>query len=202
MKKNYYAIKTVDGKQVNAISNSWELCKDMVYNHRSVYKGFVSLDEAIGYLGSKSKITFCGFDNGKSGSQEVRRKKSNKKSNPPVFPKGEKFVKRYLDFLGVNYCTQGDTLKCINPKTGRVLPYDFELPEEKIIIEVNGKEHYRFIKYFHGNKEGFEYQKYKDEVKREFALSKGYKYIELKWTKKHPYSWVVSKLQEMGLGGK
>lgn len=200
MKKNYYAIKTIDGKKINAVLDNWSSCKNMVYNHQAVYKGFVSLEEAINYLGCKNKILFYGFGNGEVS--KIKHKKNPKNSHPPTFPKGERLVKRYLDSVRISYRTQGDTLKCINPKTGRPLPYDFELPDEKIIIEVNGKEHYRFMKYFHGTEEGFAYQKYKDEVKRNFAIANGYTFIELKWTHKHSYSWVVEKLQEHGVGGK
>ncbi len=200
LKKNYYAIKTIDGKKINAILDDWNSCKSMVYNHRSVYKGFVSLEDALNYLGRKNKILFYGL--GDAGVSRVRRKKPVKNSPPPTFPKGERLVKRYLDSLRIDYRTQGDTLSCINPKTGRPLPYDFELPKEKIIIEVNGKEHYKFMKYFHETTEGFEYQKYKDEVKRNFAIANGYTFIELKWTHKHSYSWVVENLQEYGIGGK
>lgn len=198
--KEYYAIKAIDGKTINKILNNWTLCRGMVNKHSSVYRGFNTLEDAVNYLGSKNKIIFCGFSNKGIAPQSVIKHRSKKKPIP-TFPKGERLVQRYLDSLGIVYNTQRDTLECINPKTGRVLPYDFELPKEKIIIEVNGIEHYKFIKCFHKSEEEFEYQKYRDRIKREFAVANGYKFVELKWTSKHSYSWVTEKLQDAGIGG-
>lgn len=195
---NYYAIKSIDGKVVNQILNNWKLCKGKVHNHRAIYKGFEKLEDAINYLGCANKIRFCGF------GKEItpNRGKAHKSHKPiPQYSKGERLVERYLKFLGVDYVTQYNTLCCINPKTGKQLPYDFELPNEKIIIEVQGEEHYKYIKAFHKDYAEFEYQQYRDTVKREFATENGYTFIELKWSKKHSYSWVVTKLQEFGLGG-
>ena len=92
---------------------------------------------------------------------------------------GESVVQSYLTELGVNYLTQRATLKCINPETGHVMPYDFELPQSKIIIEVQGEQHRSFIERFHADIEGFEYQKWKDAHKKRFALQAGYTFIEL-----------------------
>ncbi len=92
---------------------------------------------------------------------------------------GECVVMRFLKEQGINYKSQYDTLVCRNPKTGHQLPYDFELVDRKVIIEVQGKQHMEFTKYFHTSDEAFEYQKYKDKVKREYAIRNGYGFIEL-----------------------
>lgn len=92
---------------------------------------------------------------------------------------GEAVVDQYLRDLGVKYLRENKTIRCINPETGVALPYDFEIRSKKIIIEVNGDQHYQFSKGFHGNEEGFEYQKQKDDFKRLDALLKGYKVIDL-----------------------
>jgi len=60
-----------------------------------------------------------------------------------------------------------------------MLPYDFEIRDKKIIIEVNGTQHYEFSKGFHGNEQGYEYQKQKDDFKRIDAILKGYTVIDL-----------------------
>lgn len=80
-----------------------------------------------------------------------------------------------------HYLTQFNTLKCLNPITGRQLPYDFELPEQKIIIEVQGHQHYKYIPHFHGSEMNFEYQTYKDNVKRKFAELNGYKVVYINY---------------------
>lgn len=88
-------------------------------------------------------------------------------------------VKDYLNKTGVKYLTQRDTLKCVNPDTGYVMPYDFEIPEKKILIEVQGEQHRKFIEWFHVDESGFEYQKQKDNHKKQFAQEQGYRVIEL-----------------------
>lgn len=92
---------------------------------------------------------------------------------------GEIVVQGYLTELGVQYLTQRSTLKCINPETGYVMPYDFELPQNKIIIEVQGEQHRSFIERFHADMDGFEYQKWKDAYKKQFAMQAGYTFLEI-----------------------
>ena len=99
-----------------------------------------------------------------------------------VISKGEYLVKKYLEENHINFKTQHNTLKCINPKTKNVLPYDFELVNKKIIIEVQGDQHIRYIPYFHQKEEMFDYQKYKDKVKKDFAIKMGYKFVEIFYT--------------------
>lgn len=92
---------------------------------------------------------------------------------------GEFIIKKYLEDNNIKFLTQRDTLRCINPITGYLLPYDFELEEDKVIIEVQGEQHLHYVSIFHSSEEVFKYQQYKDRIKREFAVSKGYKYLEI-----------------------
>lgn len=82
-------------------------------------------------------------------------------------------------FAKYEYKTQFDTLSCKNPKTGRALPYDFELRDFKILIEVQGEQHREYTPYFHSCLEDFQYQVYKDKIKNEFAHKMGYQLIYL-----------------------
>ena len=90
---------------------------------------------------------------------------------------GEAIVEDFLTKNKVKFKTQRNTLRCINPKTGMVMPYDIELADYKVIIEVQGSQHSIFSPYFHGTIENFEYQKWKDTYKRVFAEKKGYQVI-------------------------
>lgn len=92
---------------------------------------------------------------------------------------GEIIVEEFLKNHAIRYKTQRDTLRCVNPDTGSVMPYDFELIGKRILIEVQGDQHRSFTPRFHVTKEGFEYQKKKDEFKRRFAEKNGYKLIEI-----------------------
>lgn len=95
---------------------------------------------------------------------------------------GEVIVEEYLKKQEIKYKTQYETLVCINPKTKRVLPYDFEIRDKKIIIEVQGEQHTTYAPYFHGSVENLEYQVWKDGYKKQFAESKGYTVLEIFYT--------------------
>ena len=64
-----------------------------------------------------------------------------------------------------------------NPKTGRELPYDNEIPELKLIIEVHGQQHYEITSFTHMTaekqnttpKEVLLYQQWKDEYKKQLS---------------------------------
>lgn len=96
-----------------------------------------------------------------------------------VLSTGETLVKEWLEKHNIAFCTQYDTLKCINPDTGHQLPYDFQVTNHKLIIEVQGLQHDIFIPWFHVDEEGFEYQKHKDVYKRQFAEKSGYTVLEI-----------------------
>ena len=92
---------------------------------------------------------------------------------------GELTVANFLSSMGIAYTTQYETLKCINPETGFQLPYDFEISGLKIVIEVQGEQHYRYTPTFHENIDDFHRQQRRDKVKKQFAESSGYTFIEI-----------------------
>jgi len=98
-----------------------------------------------------------------------------------ICSKGEKLVEEFLKETRLPYSTQYNTLKCINPITGKQLPYDFELTDFGIIIEVQGKQHYQYTPFFHdgSRSQQYNYQVFKDKIKRDFAISQGYKFLVL-----------------------
>jgi hypothetical protein len=78
-----------------------------------------------------------------------------KRSIEAKFP-GHEFKKVRLD-------------KFINPETGRKLELDLYNEELKLAIEYNGRQHYEFVKYFHGEMEEFEKQKVRDTIKEGYC---------------------------------
>ena len=79
----------------------------------------------------------------------------------------------------------------INPYTKMPLPFDNEIPDKKVIIEVHGKQHYEETGWHitqakvsgRTPTEEFEYQKWKDQYKKDYAINQGYTYIEIPyWT--------------------
>jgi hypothetical protein len=63
----------------------------------------------------------------------------------------------------------------LHPETGRNLELDFYSEELGIAFEVNGRQHYEFVEYFHGDKEGFKYSLKKDLFKKRACEENGVK---------------------------
>lgn len=84
------------------------------------------------------------------------------------------------------------TLSPRNHRTGYKLRYDNEVKELSLIIEVHGQQHYDlkgFLYFFvsKGNtpEQEFEYLKERDLLKKNYAISHGYSYLEIPyWTEK------------------
>jgi len=73
-----------------------------------------------------------------------------------------------------------------NPVTGgrHNLELDCVDHDLKIACEYNGAQHYKYIPYFHRNKEHFQTQKYRDDMKRRLCKEEGYALIEVPYTTK------------------
>lgn len=71
-----------------------------------------------------------------------------------------------------------------NPVTGNNfnLELDCYNSELKIAVEYNGAQHYKYIPYFHKNKEAFLNQKYRDDMKRRICQEQGILLIEVPYT--------------------
>jgi hypothetical protein len=119
-----------------------------------------------------------------------------KKRGPPKESRGEIECRRVLenlykkpfnktrpDFLR-NPVTGGEynlELDCYNP--------DIQLIKNNVIYkglagEYNGQQHYKFIPYFHKNKETFLNQKYRDDMKRRICKENNVALIEVPYTVK------------------
>lgn len=79
----------------------------------------------------------------------------------------EKYIERYLESIGIYYEKEKTFEDLVNPKTGRKLRFDFWIPGENLIIEVNGVQHYRPIECWGGEK-NFQEQIYRDNTKKNY----------------------------------
>lgn len=57
---------------------------------------------------------------------------------------------------------------------GKHLYFDIYVPKRKILIELQGSQHVRFVKFFHGIKDNFLSQKKRDKIKVDWAQNNGY----------------------------
>jgi very-short-patch-repair endonuclease len=56
--------------------------------------------------------------------------------------------------------------------------FDFKIDPIKVLIEVQGEQHFEFSKFFHGNKKQFRKHSSRDKLKKKWALDNGYSLIE------------------------
>lgn len=94
--------------------------------------------------------------------------------------------------------TRPDFLK--NDVTGRNLELDLYNPELKLCVEVNGKQHYQYIPYFHTSKDAFYNQRYRDEMKKTKCRENGINYLEIPYNVKLDdlEDYIISKCRDFG----
>lgn len=86
--------------------------------------------------------------------------------------KGEIKIKKFLENNHINYETQKHFSKL------KQLSFDFYLPENNILIEYQGEQHFQPIKFFGGEKKYFK-QVENDNLKRDFCKNNNYILIEI-----------------------
>jgi hypothetical protein len=89
-----------------------------------------------------------------------------------------------------------------NPVTGGNfnLELDCFSKEMKLAVEFQGQQHYKYIPFFHRNKEHFLNQKYRDDLKRRLCRDNGIKLIEVSYTVKIPdiENYMIKELRKYG----
>ncbi len=89
-----------------------------------------------------------------------------------------------------------------NPKTNFYLPYDIYIPYgdnpdlNGFYVEIHGSQHYEKNHFYDKTEEEFEYQKYKDKIKRSFAKKNGV-YIEIDIRKVNTFDLIVDKIEKI-----
>ncbi len=105
---------------------------------------------------------------------------------PPIESKGEAECRRVLQYLFKRRFDKARPDFLRNPVTGGHFNLELDCfdPELKIAVEYNGVQHYKYVPYFHKNKEAFLNQKYRDQMKRQKCKENGILLIEVPNTMK------------------
>ena len=109
-------------------------------------------------------------------------------------PKGETLITKILDTLNVNYEYQ-KTFEDLEDTNS--LSYDFYIPNQSILIEYQGIQHYQPIDYFGGNTT-FRYQQKHDKMKSDYAKKHNYNLIAVPYTE-DTFSKIKKYLLKHGL---
>jgi very-short-patch-repair endonuclease len=100
--------------------------------------------------------------------------------------RGEKRIMRELTKRNISYEFQAKFKTC---KTNRTLPFDFLLPESRLLIEYDGIQHHKPMKIF-GGSDRFERTQYIDNFKTEWSNENGYTLVRI------PY-WDYDRIPEI-----
>ena len=136
----------------------------------------------LGKKGSYSKYYFNPFESNNFNNNN----NNNNNNNPKKDSTGETICRKHLESrFGMSFQkARPDFLR--NPVTGGDFNLELDCfnPELRLALEYNGAQHYKYIPYFHKNKEAFLNQKYRDEMKRTKCKENGIRLIEVPYTVK------------------
>lgn len=76
---------------------------------------------------------------------------------------------------------------------GSRLIVDFFIPDVKVIIEVHGEQHYKFVKHFHKSQATFNRSKARDLAKQEWCNLNEFTYIELAYNKINTWENIIEE---------
>ena len=96
--------------------------------------------------------------------------------------KGERLIEYFLISNKVQYIDQYTPvgLRGVDSKKSH-LRYDFFLPQQNLLIEFDGEQHYKFVHRYHRTRAGFIAQQKRDEIKSTFAISNNIKLIRIRY---------------------
>lgn len=111
--------------------------------------------------------------------------------------KGEKMIQDVLDELNITYEIQKYFKDCGNKN--QWLPFDFYIPSLNLLLEYDGIQHFKPVKYF-GGMNKLKDQQRRDKVKNDYAKEKGISLLRIPYNLKDSY--VKNKLKNILLSCK
>lgn len=151
-------------------------------------------------------IIYALFRIGKKGtwstSYYYSKGEKPKRRRPPQESKGEAECRRVLQQIFKRTFPKARPDILNNPVTGgnHNLELDCYNAELRLAVEYSGAQHYKYIPYFHKNREAFLNQKYRDELKRRMCRDNSITLIEVPYTVKNPdiRGFLIKKLSVAG----
>lgn len=152
--------------------------------------------KAIGIHGDDYNYQYVKYENAKTKVDIICNKCSTKFLQTPVdhlsgrgcpkckTSKGELKILKFLRFKNIPYIHQKKYSDCRNPKTNLKLIFDFYIPIKNILIEFDGKQHYKKGCNLRGHimtDEEFKRQKIRDRIKNEYCVKNNIRLIRISY---------------------
>jgi hypothetical protein len=134
--------------------------------------------------------TFSGFKGTYSDHSDLmwdlvtKKYKLKPKKKVSFESQGETECRRAIESLTGEPFPRARPAFLLNTVSGQHLELDCYNEDLKLAIEYNGEQHYKFIPYFHSNKEAFYNVKYRDEMKKKICEENKVKLIVVPYTVK------------------
>lgn len=94
---------------------------------------------------------------------------------------GEKIIAQFLTDNGVEFVREQYGPKLFNPRTNKLLFFDFYLPKYNLVIEYDGYHHFKAVD---GDVAKLEDVRFKDRIKNEFCYKNGIHLLRISGFKK------------------
>lgn len=111
---------------------------------------------------------------------------------------GEIKIEKILKELNISFIREHTFTDCINPQTGRLLRFDFYLPDYKCCIEYDGEQHFHPTSNSWNTEENFINIKKRDKLKEQYCISKKIKIVRIPYFdyKKLTAEYILSIIEE------
>lgn len=111
---------------------------------------------------------------------------------------GERTIADWLVKNGIKFRREKQFVNLINPTTGQRLWLDFYLHSHKIVIEFDGKQHYKASKMFDRNGDSLESRIHRDKIKDHYCLTNGLKMVRIRYNQLNEVPIILSSIFEKG----
>lgn len=135
-------------------------------------------------------------------AKSYQYQKTVKQQNRPKESKGEAECRRVLQSIFRKPFTSQRPDFLRNPVTGGNFNLELDCfnSELRLAVEYNGIQHYKYVPYFHRNKDHFMTQKYRDDMKRRICKENNINLIEVPYTVKinEISSFIIQNCKKLG----
>jgi very-short-patch-repair endonuclease len=111
--------------------------------------------------------------------------------------KGEQRIMAFFDQNKIAYIPQKSFDDCRNPKTGRMLKFDFYIPKKNILVEYDGNQHFmcgRKLGNYVSTKKDLEGVQWRDAIKTQYASKRGIELMRIKYTELNRIPKILSEM--------
>jgi hypothetical protein len=156
--------------------------EEFIEKSNKIHNNFYNYDKVI-YIKARNKVCIVCPKHGEywqSPDNHLHGRGCYKCKNS----KGEKIILLFLIKNNIVYINQKMFDDCRNPKTNHKLRYDFFIPSKNILIEYDGKQHFKSGKF---GKTTYtvnmmQENQFRDDVKTKYAKNNNIKLLRIKYT--------------------